>query len=89
MQRFLLYNSDVAVAAFELNYGTIVSFKALLPELLPMQLRNASAEMFTLWLHNRSLDLNTFQHRQLASQLLGTRDKTAYVQRDGHFHMLF
>ena len=50
MQRFILYNSDVAVAKFELNYGTIVSFKALLPELLPMQLRNASADTFTLWL---------------------------------------
>ena len=77
MQRFTLYNSDVAVAKFELNHGTIVSFKALLPELLPMQLRNASADTFTLWLQNRSIDLNTFQHRQLARELLGTRDKTA------------
>ena len=77
MQRFTLYNNDVAAAAFELNYGTIVSFKALLPELLPMQLRDASADMFTLWLQNRSIDLNTFQHRRLASELLGTRDKTA------------
>ena len=77
MQRFTLYNNDVAVAWFELNYGTIVSFKAMLPDLLPMQLRNASADTFTLWLQNRSIDLNTFQHRQLASELLGTRDKTA------------
>lgn len=49
VQRFILYNSDVTVAEFEMNYGTIVSSKALLPELLPMQIRNASAEMFTLW----------------------------------------
>ena len=77
MQRFTLYNNDVAVALFEVNYGTIVSFRALLPELLPMQLKNASADTFTLWLQNRSIDLNTFQHRQLASELLGTRDKTA------------
>jgi len=77
VQRFTLYNNDVAVAWFELNYGTIVSFKAMLPDLLPMQLRNASADTFTLWLQNRSIDLNTFQHRQLASELLGTRDKTA------------
>ena len=77
MQRFTLYNNDTAVARFDVNYGTVVSFEALLPELLPMQLRNATADTFTLWLQNRSIDLNTFQHRQLASELLGTRDKTA------------
>ncbi len=57
-----------------MDYGTIVSFKALLPELLPMQLRNVAVNTFTLWLQYRSIDLNTFQHRQLASELLGTRD---------------
>ena len=77
MRDYILYNDDAAVASFVLDHGTIVSFKALLPELLPMQLRNASADAFTLWLQNRAIDLNTFQHRQLASELLGTRDKTA------------
>lgn len=42
-----------------------------------MQIRTASAEMFMLWLQDRSIDLNTFAHRELMHQLLGSRDRVA------------
>ena len=40
-----------------------------------MQIRAASAEGFTAWTRERAIDLNTFQHRRLMHELLGTRDK--------------
>lgn len=75
MRCFTLYNNDRAVAKFEMNYGTITAFHPTVPELLPMQLKQATADAFTLWIQNRAIDLNTFQHRRLASELLGSRDK--------------
>ncbi|MBQ2747193.1 MAG: hypothetical protein IJF28_01840 [Firmicutes bacterium] len=42
-----------------------------------MQIRQESAEGFTQWLRARTIDLNTFLHRQLANELIGSRDKTA------------
>lgn len=75
--RYLLYNADHAVAAFEYNQGMIVGFETIETALLPMQIRNASADGFSMWLRERAIDLNTFQHRQLASELIGSRDKTA------------
>lgn len=75
--KYLLYNVDQSVAAFEYEHGTIDCFEALRPNLLPMQIRAASADGFSLWLQERAIDLNTFQHRQLANELLGSRDKTA------------
>lgn len=75
--RYLLYNADRKVAAFEYEQGTITGFEAIEAGLLPMQIRSASADGFMLWLQARAIDLNTFQHRQLASELIGSRDKTA------------
>ena len=75
--RYFLYNADYPVAAFEYENGTIDLFEPLRPDLLPMQIRSASADGFSLWLQERAIDLNTLQHRQLANELLGSRDKTA------------
>ena len=75
--KYLLYNADEPVAAFEYENGTIGRFDVLRSDLLPMQIRCTSADGFSLWLQERAIDLNTFQHRQLASELLGSRDKTA------------
>ena len=75
--RYLLYNADCAVAAFEYKQGMIVGFEAIEAALLPMQIREASADGFAMWLRERAIDLNTFQHRQLAKELIGSRDKTA------------
>lgn len=75
--QYILYNDDREVAKFQYISGTIRSFKPMKPELLPMQIRNASADTFTLWLHGRSIDLNVAKHRSMVSKLLGSRDKTA------------
>lgn len=75
--RYILYNNDVPAASFELGGGTVQSFCPLREELLPKQLLRASADGFTLWLQARAIDLNTFQHRQLAQALTGSRDKTS------------
>lgn len=75
--RYILYNNDKPIADFEVNRGTIESYTPLEPRLLPMQLCGASADGFTLWLQERSIDLNSFQHRQLTQELLGSRDKVA------------
>lgn len=75
--RYELYNADRKVAAFEYEQGTISRFDVTEAALLPMQIKNASADGFALWLQERAIDLNTFQHRQLASELIGSRDKTA------------
>lgn len=75
--RYYLYNDDQKVAFFQYTRGTIRKFEVYCPDLLPMQIRNASADGFSLWLQERAIDLNTFQHRQLANQVIGSRDKTA------------
>lgn len=75
--RYLLYNADRKVAAFEYAQGMISSFDVIEADLLPMQIRDATADGFALWLQERAIDLNTFLHRQLASELIGSRDKTA------------
>lgn len=73
--RYSLYNADVKVAKFRYTKGTIRAFEALRPELLPKQIQNATPEGFSLWIQERAIDLNTFQHRQLAKELTGSRDK--------------
>ena len=83
--RYLLYNADRQVAAFDYELGTIVSFEELEPKLLPKQLCGATEEGFTLWLRNRMMDLKPVQHRQLAKALIGTQDKTAIVIRTHMF----
>lgn len=42
-----------------------------------MQIKNAEKDGFALWLQARSIDLNTFLHRELVQQLFGSRDKIA------------
>ena len=75
MPEYVMYNNDAPVARFEAEGGRIIRFKALAPELLPMQLCSAGAEGFMLWLSGRSIDLNTLAHRNLMNALMGTRDK--------------
>ena len=83
--RYLLYNADRQVAAFEYELGTIVRFEEIEPMLLPKQLCGTTAEGFTLWLRNRTIDLKPVQHRQLAKILIGTQDKTAIAIRTHMF----
>lgn len=82
---YILYNADRRVAAFAYENGVITSYTAEEDTLLPMQIKNASADGFTQWLRERAIDLNAFQHRQLAQELLGTRDKTAIAIRTRMF----
>lgn len=77
MANYTLYNNDIPVASFVFAAGTIEAFSPIKPELLPMQIRHATADGFTTWLRDRSIDLNTYQHRQLMHGLLGSRDKVA------------
>lgn len=72
--RHLLFNDD-QVASFDYEQSTITAYTPFNEAFLPMQIRCTSADGFTLWLQERSIDLNTYQHRQLASALLGSRDK--------------
>ena len=74
---YTLHNADKRVASFEYENGVIVSYAPEKPELLPMQIKKASADGFAQWLRERAIDLNTFLHRQLANELIGSRDKTA------------
>lgn len=74
---YTLHNADVRVASFAYEHGVITSFVPERPALLPMQIRQASADGFAQWLRERAIDLNTFLHRQLANELVGSRDKTA------------
>lgn len=74
---YTLYNANIRVASFAYENGIITSFAPEKPELLPMQIRRASADGFAQWLRERAIDLNTFLHRQLANELVGSRDKTA------------
>ncbi len=79
--RYLLYNADRQVAAFDYEFGTISRFEEIEPKLLPKQLCGATAEGFTLWLRNRTMDLKPVQHRKLAKILISTQDKTAIAIR--------
>ena len=74
---YTLYNADQPVATFAYDKGVITEFNIAEAHLLPMQIRQASAEGFAQWLRERAIDLNTFLHRQLANELVGSRDKTA------------
>lgn len=82
---YQLYNADQPVAAFSYDKGTISEFEVIQEHLLPMQLRQASADGFTQWLCARAIDLNTPIHRRLVYELLGTRDKTAVAIRTHMF----
>lgn len=75
--KYTLYNADRPVATFTYDKGVITEFKISEAHLLPMQIRQTSAEGFAQWLRERAIDLNTFLHRQLVNELVGSRDKTA------------
>lgn len=77
MRKYVLYNQDQPVARFSVDAGRVTALVPTLPALLPMQIRATSPEGFTLWLQNRTMDLTSFQHRQLAQALVGSRDKVA------------
>ncbi len=74
---YLLYSDDARVASFVYARGTIQAFRPEKPALLPMQIRDASAEMFALWLQDRAIDLTTLVHRKLMQALVGSRDRVA------------
>lgn len=75
MPNYVLYNNDQAVARFEYVHGMIKAYEPVHDELLPMQIRMASPEGFTGWIRERAIDLNAIQHRNLVSDILGSRDK--------------
>lgn len=75
MPNYILYNDDQTAARFEYAQGMIRAYEPVRSELLPMQIRAASADGFTSWIRERAIDLNTVQHRNLVSELLGSRDK--------------
>ena len=75
MPNYILYNDDQTAARFEYAQGMIRAYEPVRSELLPMQIRAASADGFTGWIRERAIDLNTVQHRNLVSELLGSRDK--------------
>ena len=75
--KYTLYNADRPVATFAYDKGVITEFNISVEHLLPMQIRQASAEGFAQWLRERAINLNTFLHRQLTNELVGSRDKTA------------
>lgn len=85
MARYVLYNDDVQVASFTVSNSVIKEFIPQRPDLLPMQICHASADTFSLWLHERAVDLNSIQHRNLMNELIGSRDKTVLALRTHMF----
>ena len=75
MSHYVLYNNDQPVARFDYTQGMIRAYEPVRDELLPMQICAVSADGFTGWIRERAIDLNTVQHRNLVSQMLGSRDK--------------
>ena len=74
---YRLYNVDQRVASFVFEKGVITDFFPEKRHLLPMQIRDASADGFTNWLRDRAINLEPALHRRLAYELTGSRDKTA------------
>ena len=85
MSRYSLYNDDVQVAQFEVRHSVITDFVPQKPELLPMQIRHATADAFSSWLRERAVDLNSVKHRSLMNELIGSRDKTTLALRTHMF----
>ena len=85
MSYFVLYNDDVKVATFQVEHSLITDYQPLKPELLPMQIRNTSADGFSSWIRERAVDLNSVQHRNLMSELVGSRDKITLALRTHMF----
>jgi len=85
VSRYALFNDDVQVALFTVCNSVIKEFTPQKPELLPMQIRHASADGFSSWLRDRAVDLNSVQHRNLMNELVGSRDKTTLAIRTHMF----
>jgi len=85
VSRYVLFNDDVQVAQFTVRSSVITEFAPQKPELLPMQIRHASAEGFSSWLRERAVDLNSVQHRNLMQELIGSRDKITLALRTHMF----
>lgn len=85
MSMFTLYNDDVVVAKFVFSHSVVTDFTPLKPELLPMQIRHATADGFTSWLRDRAVDLSNIQHRNLMNELIGSRDKATLAIRTHMF----
>ena len=85
MSRYSLYNDDVQVAQFEVRNSVITDFVPQKPELLPMQIRRATADAFSSWLRERAVDLNSVKHRNLMNELVGSRDKITLALRTHMF----
>ena len=85
MSRYNLYNDDVQVAQFEVRKSVITDFVPQKPELLPMQIRHATADAFSSWLRERAVDLNSVKHRSLMNELIGSRDKITLALRTHMF----
>ena len=83
--RYNLFNDDTQVATFTVHHSFIDSFTPQKPELLPMQIRKATADGFSAWLRERAVDLNNVQHRNLMNELIGSRDKTTLALRTHMF----
>ena len=85
MAQYEMFNDDRHVATFTFDGGRITTYATLVPELLPMQIRATTADGFTSWIRERSIDLNTLQHRNLANELLGSRDKVTLALKTNMF----
>ena len=85
MPRFILYNDDVQIAQFMVHNSVITDFFPQKLELLPMQIRHATADGFSSWLRERAVDLNSVKHRSLMNELIGSRDKTTIALRTHMF----
>ena len=76
---YRLYNANQRVASFVFEKGVIAEFSPEKRNLLPMQIREASADGFTNWLCERAVNLDLALNRRLAYELTGNRDKTTIV----------
>ena len=80
-----LYNDDIPVAGFTVRNSVIIDFTSQKPELLPMQIRSATADGFASWVRERSIDLSSIKHRNLMNELVGSRDKLTLALRTHMF----
>ena len=87
MGRYILYNDDTRVARFEARRAVVEAFTPEKTELLPMQIRRASAEGFAAWVRERAVDLSSVQHRALMYGLYGTRDKLTLALKTHMFSL--
>ena len=87
VSRYILYNDDVQVAQFTVHNTVIEEYVPEKPELLPMQIRRTSADGFTAWMRERSVDLSSVQHRDLMNSLYASRDKTTLALKTHMFSL--